>query len=82
MREAGTGDGKRGDVSETRPLSFSMKDDAKTCAEFLSWLDRQPDTSIDAAVLVRRFMEERRAQGRHSQENTTVEEKAINPFPV
>lgn len=44
-------------MSETRPLSFSMKDDFKTCLAFLAWIDPQADTS-----LVRQFVEEREAK--------------------
>jgi hypothetical protein len=47
-------------MTDSRPLSFSMKDDAQTCAEFLSWLDRQDavDYTQDKP-LVARFLAER-----------------------
>jgi hypothetical protein len=41
-------------------MSFRDIDDAKTCLQFLSWLDAQPDTSLSLAALVSAFLEYRR----------------------
>jgi hypothetical protein len=42
-------------------MSFRDIDDAKTCLQFLSWLDEQLDTSLPPPALVSAFLAHRKS---------------------